>query len=237
MIFVQLTEDEKTELEVIRKQASSRNSEKSLMVLMNNEKKSPVKIATLLKRNPHTVRLWLKRYIESGIEGLQRHYSPGRPRTKRDKIAPIIQELLKSSPLGYGYQDRVWTIPLIVHHLKVKDKLTVSEDTVTRALNELEYSYKRPAKTVSANAPSKEEKRKAVSKIIAEIHDLQQTEDCEILALDESHFSNEPYLVRGWQKKRWPPFNSKFTEAGTSHVLWLLEFQHTQVLLEIIRQR
>ena len=237
MIFVQLIEDEKTELENFRKQASSKNSEKSLMILMSSEKKSPVKIATLLKRNPHTIRLWLKRYIESGIEGLQRRYSPGRPRTKRDKIAPIIQELLKLSPLDYGYQDRVWTIPLIIHHLKEKHKLTVSEDTVTRYLNESGYSYKRPAKTVSSNAPGKEEKRKAVSKIIAEIHDLQQTEDCEILALDESHFSNEPYLVRGWQKKRWPPSDPKFTEAGTSHILWLLEFRHTQVLLEIIRQR
>ena len=102
MIFIQLTEGEKKELEDFRKQASSKNSEKSLMILMSNEKKSPVKIATLLKRNPHTIRLWLKRYIESGIEGLQRRYSPGRPRTKRDKIAPIIQELLKLSPLDYG---------------------------------------------------------------------------------------------------------------------------------------
>ena len=146
MIFVQLTEDKKKELEVFRKQASSENSEKSLMVLMSNEKKSPVKIASILKRNPHTVRLWLKRYIETGIEGLQRRYSPGRPRTKRKKIAPKIQELLKSSPLDNGYQDRVWTIPLIVHYLKVKHRLTVSEDTVTRYLNESGYSYKRPAK-------------------------------------------------------------------------------------------
>lgn len=237
MIFVQLTEDKKKELEDFRKQASSKNSEKCLMVLMSNEKKSPVKIASILKRNPHTVRLWLKRYIEAGIEGLQRRYSPGRPRAKRKKAAPIIQKLLESSPLDYGYQDRVWTIPLIVHHLKVKHKLTVSEDTVTRYLKESDYVYKRPAKTVSANAPSKEEKRKAISKIIAEIHDLQQTEDCQIFALDESHFSNEPYLVRGWQKKRWPPSDPKFTEAGTSHLLWLLEFCHTKVLLEIIRQR
>ena len=85
MIFVQLTEDKKKELEDFRKQPSSKNSEKSLMVLMSNEKKSPVKIASILKRNPHTVRLWLKRYIETGIEGLQRRYSPGRLRAKRKK--------------------------------------------------------------------------------------------------------------------------------------------------------
>ncbi len=237
MIIVQLTESKKRELEEYRKQSSSENSEKSLMVLMSNEKKSPPEIGILLKRNPHTVRFWLKRYIEFGIEGLQRGYSQGRPRTKRDKIAPIIQELLTSPPLDYGYQDRVWRIPLIVHHLKVKHELTVSEDTVTRFLKESGYSYKRPSKTVSANAPSKEEKQEAVLKIISEIQYLQQIEDCEILALDESHFSNEPYLVRGWQKKRWPSSDSKYAEAGTSHLLWLLRFSHTQVLLEIIRQR
>lgn len=236
MISVQLTETEKKELEEFRKHASSKNSEKSLMVLMSSEKKSPVEIAALLKRNPHTVRLWLKRYIESGIEGLQRRYSQGRPRDKRNKITPIIQELLKLSPLDYGYQDRVWTIPLIVHYLKAKHKLTVSEDTVTRCLKDSGYSYKRPAKTVSANAPGKEEKREAISKIISEILELQQSGDCEILALDESHFSNEPYLVRGWKKKRWPPSDSKFTEAGTSHTLWLLESSNKKVLLEIVKQ-
>jgi len=172
MIFVRLTESEKKELEEFRKQASSKNSEKSLMVLMSHDKKSPVDIGSLLKRNPHTVRLWLKRYIESGIEGLQRRYSQGRPRDKRNKIAPIIQELLKLSPLDYGYQDRVWTIPLIVHHLKTKCEITVSEDTVTRFLKDLDYSYKRPSKTVSATAPSREEKQKAVLKIISEIQDL-----------------------------------------------------------------
>ena len=237
MIIVQLSDSNKKELEEYRKQASSNNSEKSLMILMSNEKKSPVKIGATLKRNPHTVRLWLKRYIKSGIKGLQRRYSLGRPRTKRDKIAPVVQKLMKSSPLDYGYQDRVWTIPLIVHYLKEKHDLNVSEDTVTRYLNESGYSFKRPAKTVSAKSPSKEEKRVAVSKIISEIQDLQQTEEFEVLALDESHFSNEPYLVRGWQKKRWPPSDSKFTEAGASHILWLLEFPHMQVLLEIIRQR
>ncbi len=237
MIVVQLTEKDKTELEEFRKHSSSGNSEKSLMVLLSNEKISPVKIATQLKRNPHTVRFWLKRYIKSGVQGLKRNYSHGRPREKRNKIAAIVQELLSSSPLEYDYRDRFWTILLIVHHLKVKHELIVSEDTVTRFLKDSGYSYKRPAKTVSENAPSREEKQEAISKLIAEISALQRTEDCEILALDESHFSNEPYLVRGWQKKKWSPSDPEFTKTGTSHILWLLEFPHMQVLLEIIRQR
>ena len=131
MIVVQLTEKEKKELKEFRKHSSSGNSEKSLMVLLSNEKISSVKIATQLKRNPHTVRFWLKRYIKSGIQGLQRNYSQGRPREKRNKIATIVQGLLKSSPLEYDYRDRFWTILLIVHYLKVSIYLYYLSDVLT----------------------------------------------------------------------------------------------------------
>ena len=62
MIQIKISDKEKRQLEEYRGQASSENSEKALMVIMNSEIMSPVKIAQILKRNPHTVRKWLKRY-------------------------------------------------------------------------------------------------------------------------------------------------------------------------------
>ncbi len=125
----------------------------------------------------------------------------------------------------------------MVHYLRDQKGIEASEDTVTRALKEMGYVNKRPGKRVGDNAPKKEEKIKQVQKIIAEIQELQNREDCEVFALDESHFSTEPCLVRGWQKKRWPP---SYTDAGSqrkSHVLWLLESENEKILLEKIETR
>ena len=119
------------------------------MVLLSSEGKDVSSIAKALKRNPHTVRDWLKRYNAAGLKGLSRKFSPGRPDEKRAKLKSHIQEILRDSPVEHGYQDHVWSVPLIVHDAALKLDLSVSGDTVTRALNAMGYRYKRPIKKCS----------------------------------------------------------------------------------------
>jgi len=237
MIKAKLTKQERIRLEKYRGQSSSENSEKALMVIMSAEGHSPIKIAEALKRNPHTVRKWLKQYGKDRENGLQRQYSPGRPNNARKQVKNTIEQILEKSPLEFGYQESLWTVDLMVHYLHNQKGFAVSDDTVTRALKEMGYTYKRPGKRVGDNAPTKEEKFEKVQKIIEEIKELQNREDCEIFALDESHFSTEPYLVRGWQKKRWPPPDTNVSEQRKLHVLWLLESENEKILLEKIETR
>jgi len=234
MIQVKLSEDAQKELAEYRGQASSKNSEKALMVLMNNSRKSAVKISRTLKRHPHTVRMWLKRYQQEGIRGLDRRYSPGRPNWLREEIKSCIEDILEKSPKDFGYHVGLWTVALMVHYLKNRKDLVVSEDTLERALKDMDFTYKRSALGVSIHAPSKEEKAREVKRIIEEIQTLTHQKDCEIAALDESYFSTEPYVVRGWQKKRWPPKDTLSGYKTTSHVIWMLESQDKKILLEKI---
>lgn len=235
MIRVQLTENQRQELEKYRGQSSSNNSEKAFMVLLNSEGKSAVNIGKQLRRNPHTVRSWLKRYIQHGLLGLERNYSEGRPREKRDKCIRIMEEILPQSPQKYGYLDLVWSIPLILHHLKTACQIDTGKHTVIRGLNDLGYSYKRPSKTVSPKAPSSEEKKEAVKTMIESMEKLLTQKPCEIFVLDESHFSTEPYLVRGWFKKRWPPQDPEFHQKRKLHHVWMLKFKEASFLLETIQ--
>lgn len=234
MIQIKISDKEKRQLEEYRGQASSENSEKALMVIMNSESMSPVKIAQILKRNPHTVRKWLKRYQQGGEKGLNRLYSQGRPDLLREEVKICIREILDKSPYEFGYQDRMWTVALMVHYINSRERFNVSEDTVERSLKDMGYTYKRPSKRVSLEAPSRDEKLEKVSKIVDEIQELSNRKDCEILALDESYFSTEPYLVRGWQKKRWPPEDTLSSKKRKTHVLWLLESTDKKILLEKI---
>jgi len=235
MIKISITKVQQKELEQFRSLASSKDSEKALMVLLSSEGKKVSQIAKTLKRNPHTVRDWLKRYNANGLKGLSRRYSPGRPDEKRAKLKAHIQEVLGDSPVDHGYQDHVWSVPLIEHDAALKLGLSVSGDTVTRALNDMGYSYKRPAKTVPARAPDKKEKAERVKSMIEEIKGILSKGETEIYALDESHFSTEPYLVRGWFKKRWPPQDRDKLQEGKSHILWMLKSGDTEVLLEEIK--
>lgn len=202
MIRVVLSDEAKKELEDFRIQAGSKDSEKALMVLLSNDKKTPEEIANNLKRHPHTVRFWLKRYQKKGIAGLTRKYSPGRPKEKREKVKIRIREIIECPPQSFGYMDSVWSVPLIAHDVENHLGEAVSHDTVTRALKDLGYSYKRPSKTTPEGKLSKKEKEKAFQSTLDEIKSLMDQKDCILYSLDESHFSTEPYLVRGWFKKR-----------------------------------
>ena len=91
MIKIKLTNEQQLKLENFRKQVSSKDSEKALMVLLSNDGKSVSEIALMLKRNQHTIRDWLKRYGAQGINGLSRNFSPGRPNTMREKIKKTHQ--------------------------------------------------------------------------------------------------------------------------------------------------
>jgi transposase len=201
MIQAKLSDDAKRELEEYRGQASSKNSEKALMVLMSGAGKSAVEISRILKRHPHTVRMWLKRYQQEGIQGLDRLYSPDRTKWLREEIKRYIEDILEKSTGDFGYHVGLWTVALMVHYLKTRKGLIVSEDTVERALKDMEFTYKRSALGISIHALSEEEKAREVKSIVNEIQTLTQQNDCEIVALDESYFSTEPYVIRGWQKK------------------------------------
>ncbi len=235
MIRVSINTTQRKELEQFRSLASSKDSEKALMVLLCSEGETAPQISKALKRNPHTVRDWLKRYNKYGIKGLARKYSPGRPDEKRTKIKNHIRKILKHSPADQGYKDPVWSVPLIVFDAASKLNMSISRDTVVRALNAMGYSYKRPVKTVPARAPTKAEKAERVQAMIEGIKTVLSRGETEIYALDESHFSTEPYLVRGWFKKRWTSQNRDQLKKRKSHILWMLESGNTKILLEEIK--
>lgn len=235
MIRIMLSPEEKQELEQFRGQASSKKSEKALMLLMNAEGLSAKKIGKRIKRNAHTVRTWLKRYKTAGLEGLQSKASPGCPKEKRDKCKQVLEEILPLCPQELGYQDLAWSVPLIQYHLETTCGLKTSEDTIQRALSDLGYSYKRPSKSVSPAAPSAEEKRAEINKIIEDIQEVMSKKPTEIFALDESHFSTEPYLIRGWFKKRWPPQDSKSAGKRKAHNIWLVKSKKRAFLLEAVQ--
>lgn len=199
MIRIFLTKEEKIALTQLRLNRKSNIGERAYYVLLSAAGKSPPEIAVQLKRNAITIRLWLTRYAEAGIAGLKTKKQPGRPAKKALFIDEQLKILLSKSPQDYGYHEAGWQINLLRDWFK-KQGCTACDNTLVKSLNKLGFVYKRFSKTLPKDAPSRIEKKEKIQKMVEGIQQ-QLKEDVEIFFADESHFSNQPYVNRGWFKR------------------------------------
>lgn len=158
MIRISLTEQQQAELTQLRRHRNSNMSERAHYVLLANDGKSAPEIASHLSRNIITIRLWLNRYIELGINGLKAKVQPGRPAKKAPFIELHLKELLNKSPQDYGYEESGWQINLLRDWFQ-KQGIIACENTFAAALNRLGFVYKRFSKTTPQNILSAVEKK------------------------------------------------------------------------------
>lgn len=237
MIKIKLSEEEKKELVRIRRSTNDYRTERALCIIMNTEGGNPVEIAKTLKRSYFTVRNWLLKFKKKGIEGLGRSYSPGRPAKSRNRLKSYIEVWLKEPPGKYGFIQNCWNKKLVISLYEKTTGQSISEDTAERALKDAGFSYKRPKKSMPSIAPSKEEKLLQVNRILDEVKDMLNNDQIDVLAIDESHFSTEPYLIKGWYKKGEHFFPSDTKEKTKLYDIWCVKSKNTSILLEKLTKR
>lgn len=198
MIRISLTEEERSTLSRLRLERKSNIGERAHYVLLAASGMSAPAISRHLNRNIITIRLWLNRYSQEGVAGLISHKSSGRPAKKAPMIETYLEELLSKSPRDYGYQEAGWQLNLLRDFFEKKG-CKACDNTLVKSLNKLGYVYKRFSKTIPQNAPSATEKKAKIGEMVEQIK-KEMPENIEILFLDESHFSNQPYVSRGWFK-------------------------------------
>lgn len=196
MIKIRLNEEQKEALKALRNTRSTLG-ERAHYILLSDEGCSVKEIAERLSRHEHTVRSWMKAYIAGGIEGLNNKHPPGRPKIKGLVAETEINTLLIQTPREFGYQEEGWTVCILLDYFS-KKRLDIKEDTVRRALKKMGWVYKRFAKRVPKNAPSKEEKSQKIEQLVAAI---KQDAPDETLFVDEANFMTGPYVQRGWFKR------------------------------------
>ena len=198
MIRISLTEAERIDLTRLRLDRSSNIGERAHYVLLAASGESAPNIARLLSRNIITIRLWLNRYVKEGLDGLKTIKASGRPAKKAAIIEAQLEDLLNKSPQEYGYQEAGWQINLLRDWFQ-KQGVYACENTFVKGLNKLGFVYKRFSKTMPQNAPSSTDKKERITEIVEAIG-KDSSADTKILFVDESHFSNQPYVSRGWFK-------------------------------------
>lgn len=194
MIRIQLTDEERRELHREARRAVGRVSERIHFVLLSDQAYSPPQIGTILGYSAATVRMWLERYREKGLAGLQDEPRGGRPPLTSPEQDGRIAATGEESPTAHGYKVGLWTIAILLTHLVPLLGVQLSPTTLRRRLHQARFRWRRPRL-----APAKKEDPEKEAKLtrIAQVQNEATPED-HILYEDETTVRLLPLLRAMW---------------------------------------
>lgn len=180
-VRITLDDTQRTALRQFARQAVGRLSERAHFVLLSDQGLAPDEIGRLIGYTVNTVKLWLSRYLDQGLDGLADEPRSGRPLRERH-LTDVVEAQASQAPPSYGYVQAIWTVGLLVAHLATRFHLQASVSSVRRALRALRFSWHRP-KLAPARRPDPErlEKQAHLQAILADPSAILVGEDeCEV---------------------------------------------------------
>jgi transposase len=131
-------------------------------VLLVAEGHSASEAARRVRAARRSVHRWVERYLA----GHDAAVLADRPRSGRPRAAPrltprCLAAALARDPRGCGYRATSWTIPLLLHYLRQRHGVTVSDRTLRRRLHEVGYRWKRPRYVYAGRAAHLAQKKGA----------------------------------------------------------------------------
>ena len=114
-------------------------------------------VADRLLAAPRTIYRWVERFEVRGnlplVDRLADAPRSGRPDAVVQRLDPLLEQLMDEGPENHGYAATVWTAPLLCQHVKKVHHLDISQRSVSRALERLELSWKRPRHCLARRSP------------------------------------------------------------------------------------
>lgn len=143
MIFVRLTNAQRSELRRVSRRAVGRVALRAHMVLLSDRGFSVPQIAEVHDCGCDVVRTWLRRYQQEGVAGLEDDPRSGRP--PKDPLARhIVDAQASQSPECSGHVQTIWTVNLLAAFLALRFLLPLSCSTVRRCLKATGWRWARP---------------------------------------------------------------------------------------------
>jgi transposase len=214
MLYVrQPTDEERKELERMVRQEIGRVSQRAQMILLSARRKTVPEIADVFDVCLPTVRFWIRRFEESGPDGLYDRPRSGRPRKITDEVRGTVVELIQEDPQEQGYLATFWTVAMLTLALTRKLNVTLSLSALRGTLHQLGLRWGRPKLAMPAKVdPEKAQKQWKIAKAAVEA-----PPEAAILYADESRIQLLPLIraMRHWagQQVRVPTPGSNKTRA------------------------
>jgi putative transposase len=201
MIYVHLTDQQRDELDQVRRQAVGRVAMRAHIVWMSDQGYPVPFIAVIHNCGLDVVRNWLHRYEREGVAGLEDEPRSGRPR--KDPLGPhIVDAQVQNSPECSGLVQSCWTVKLLAVFLALRFRLVLSVSTVRRYLKLMEWRWARP-RLAPASILRRKRDPEAASKLAAITAALAEVARGvgNLLYLDECDLHLLPVVRAMWMKK------------------------------------
>jgi transposase len=151
-----------------------------VMILLSQHGCSAAQIAGLLGCEPCTVRRWIHRYHQHGVDGLGDRPRAGRPRLGSPRLGQRIRRLLA--------QPKAWTIPRLWSQL---GRPAISQRTLRRRVRQV-AAWRQPW-LVAKGDPDRDQVLAGLHEQLTELPD-----GAVVLAEDETHVNLLPWLRATW---------------------------------------
>jgi transposase len=107
----------------------------------------------IVREDDETVRRWLKRYLDMGIEGLQDRPRPGAAPKITKEFEEQLLEAVRHRPRSLGQPYSMWTLQRLATYLAAQTGIQVSDEPIRRLLLTHEIVFSRPQHTISSPDP------------------------------------------------------------------------------------
>jgi transposase len=196
MLRTQLSAEQRTDLEHLRRQAVGRVAGRAHLIVLNDQGYHVPEIARIAGGGRDVVRHWLHRYQRLGIPGLYDEPRSGRPRSH--PLADLVVDTQASqSPPCSGHVQTCWSVGLLGAFLGRRFGIHLSGASVRRALQRQGWRWGRPRLApVGRVDPEAQEK---VAALLAAWRQVQAGVG-QVLFVDESDLQLLPVLRAMWMK-------------------------------------
>ena len=102
------------------------------------------RIRDLLMRPYSTVREWLWRAHERGLDNISDRKPPGAKSVLGTEEIEIVREILRQPPIKHGFEQGAWPLRMIAEVITKKLKKHCRPRTIRRLLRRMGFSYVKP---------------------------------------------------------------------------------------------
>lgn len=125
-----------------RRKATEDEKNRAVQAVLKQGKKVS-EIAEILGRLPQTINRWIREYKKDGIAGLRAKKRSGRPSIISRQEKKELKKDLEKPATEYGHKTDLWTLPVVMRHIKKKYKKKISKTATWKLLKGLKLTSKK----------------------------------------------------------------------------------------------
>ena len=156
LIIVDLSNDELAALDLLdptTREVRIRTRAQRILLAAEQYVVAP-QTAASVRKDAHTVRRWLKRYLAEGIDALADASRPGAAARVTPAYRERLRHLVRQRPRSLDLPFSLWTNQRLADGLAEEPGLRVSDETVRRERARADSVLRRPQQTITSPEPA-----------------------------------------------------------------------------------